>query len=63
MILGELATTGKQIRTEIKPILSTFSGEVFTPRLKTKSNFVNKYGYFVDNIGVLTSKHANFHEI
>ena len=42
MILGELATTGKQIRTEIKPILSTFSGEVFTPRLKTKSNFVNK---------------------
>ena len=42
MILGELATTGKQIRTEIKPILSTFSGEVFTPRLKAKSNFVNK---------------------
>lgn len=42
MILGELAATDKQIRTEIKPILSTFSGEVFTPRLKTKSNFVNK---------------------
>ena len=42
MVLGELATTGKQIRTEIKPILSTFSGEVFTPRVKTKSNFVNK---------------------
>jgi DNA-directed RNA polymerase subunit beta' len=41
-ILGELATTGKQIRTEIKPILSTFSGEVFMPRLKNKPNFVNK---------------------
>ena len=42
IILGELATTGKQIRTEIKPILSTFSGEVFMPRLKTKVNFINK---------------------
>ena len=42
VILGELATTGKQIRTEIKPILSTFSGEVFMPKLKTKPNFVNK---------------------
>ena len=42
MILGELARTDKQIRTEIKPILSTFSGEVFMPRLKNKPNFVNK---------------------
>ncbi len=42
MILGELAMTGKQIRTEIKPILSTFSGEIFMPRLKNKPNFVNK---------------------
>ena len=42
IILGELTTTGKQIRTEIKPILSTFSGEVFMPRLKTKLNFINK---------------------
>jgi hypothetical protein len=42
MILGELAATGKQVRTEIKPILTTFSGEVFMPRLKTKPNFVNK---------------------
>ena len=42
MILGELATTSKQIRTEIKPILSTFSGEIFMPRLKNKPNFVNK---------------------
>lgn len=42
MILGELAATSKQIRTEIKPILSTFSGEIFMPRLKNKPNFVNK---------------------
>ena len=42
IVLGELTTTGKQIRTEIKPILSTFSGEVFMPRLKTKLNFINK---------------------
>ena len=41
-ILGELASTGKQIRTEIKPILTTFSGEVFMPRLKNKLNFINK---------------------
>ena len=40
-ILGELATTGKQIRNEIKPILSTFSGEVFMPRVKNKSNVIN----------------------
>ena len=42
MILGELSNTGKQTRTEIKPVLSTSSGEVFIPRLKTKANFVNK---------------------
>ena len=32
----------KQIRTEVKPILSTTSGEVFMPRIKPKVNFVNK---------------------
>ena len=42
MILGELSNTAKQTRTEIKPVLSTSSGEVFIPRLKTKTNFVNK---------------------
>jgi DNA-directed RNA polymerase beta' subunit len=42
MILGELSNTAKQIRTEIKPILSTSSGEVYMPRLKKKINFVNK---------------------
>ena len=42
MILGELSNTGKQTRTEIKPVLSTSSGEVYIPRLKKKKNFVNK---------------------
>ena len=42
MILGELSNTAKQTRTEIKPILSTSSGEVFMPRLKNKVNFLNK---------------------
>jgi hypothetical protein len=42
MILGELSNTAKQTRTEIKPILSTSSGEVYMPRLKKKINFVNK---------------------
>jgi len=41
-ILGELSNTAKQTRTEIKPILSTSSGEVYMPRLKKKINFVNK---------------------
>ena len=41
-IIGELANTDKQTRTEIKPVLSTSSGEVFMPRLKNKINFVNK---------------------
>lgn len=41
-ILGELSNTAAQTRTEIKPILSTSSGEVFIPRLKKKRNFINK---------------------
>ena len=41
-IIGELTNIEKQIRTEIKPILSTNSGEVFISRLKNKRNFVNK---------------------
>ena len=41
-IIGELANTEKQIRTEIKPVLSVNSGEVFMPRLKNKTNFINK---------------------
>ncbi len=43
MILGELSNTAKQTtRTEIKPVLSTSSGEVFVPRLRNKANFVSK---------------------
>ena len=42
MILGELANTQKQVRTEIKPILSINSGEVFMPKLKNKASFINK---------------------
>ena len=41
-ILGELANTQKQLRTEVKPILSTNSGEVFMPKLRNKVNFINK---------------------
>ena len=42
MIIGELTNTEKQIRTEIKPVLSVNSGEVYIPRLKNKTNFINK---------------------
>ena len=41
-VIGELTNLEKQIRTEVKPILSTTSGEVFMPRIKPKVNFVNK---------------------
>ena len=41
-ILGELTNTEKQIRTEIKPVLSFNSGEIFMPRLKNKTTFINK---------------------
>ena len=36
-VIGELLNTNKQIKTEIKPILSDTSGEIFIPRLKKKS--------------------------
>jgi DNA-directed RNA polymerase subunit beta' len=43
MILGELSNNAKQTtRTEIKPVLSTSSGEVFVPRLRDKSKYVSK---------------------
>jgi len=42
IVIGELTNLEKQIRTEVKPILSTTSGEVFMPRIKSKVNFVNK---------------------
>ena len=42
--IGQLATTIKQIRTEIKPVLSNCSGEVFIPKSPRKLNFttINK---------------------
>ena len=40
--LGELTNIEKQIRTEIKPVLSFNSGEIFMPRLKNKVKFINK---------------------
>jgi len=41
-LLGELTKTEKQTKNEIKPVLSTTSGEIFMPRLKNKLNFINK---------------------
>ena len=40
-VIGELVNTNKQIKTEIKPILSDNCGEIFIPRLKKKVNLVN----------------------
>jgi hypothetical protein len=40
-VIGELINTNKQIKTEIKPILSDTCGEIFMPRLKKKVNLLN----------------------
>ena len=40
-VIGELININKQIKTEIKPILSYKSGEIFMPRLKKKVNLIN----------------------
>ena len=40
-VIGELLNTNKQIKTEIKPILSDSCGEIFMPRLKKKVNLLN----------------------
>lgn len=40
-VIGELVNTNKQIKTEIKPILSDTCGEIFVPRLKKKVNLLN----------------------
>jgi len=37
-VIGELVNTNKQIKTELKPIVSNGSGEIFMPRLKKKVN-------------------------
>ena len=40
-VIGELVNTNKQIKNEIKPILSDTCGEIFMPRLKKRVNIVN----------------------
>jgi DNA-directed RNA polymerase subunit beta' len=40
-VIGELINTNKQVKTEIKPILSNTCGEIFIPRLKQKINLLN----------------------
>jgi DNA-directed RNA polymerase subunit beta' len=40
-VIGELINTNKQIKTEIKPILSDICGEIFMPKLKKKINLLN----------------------
>lgn len=40
-VIGELINTNKQVKTEIKPIVSDKSGEIFMPRLKKKINLLN----------------------
>ncbi len=40
-VIGELIKINKQIKTEIKPILSDTCGEIFMPRLKKKINLLN----------------------
>nr|YP_009496749.1 RNA polymerase beta' subunit [Pseudictyota dubia]AWT39462.1 RNA polymerase beta' subunit [Pseudictyota dubia] len=41
-IIAELVDDEKQTRTEIKPVLSTTSGEVFIPRITNKLTNINK---------------------
>ena len=40
-VIGELINTNKQIKTEIKPILSDTDGEIFIPKLKQKVHVIN----------------------
>ena len=40
-VIGELINLNKQIKTEIKPILSDNCGEIFMPPLKKKVNLLN----------------------
>ena len=40
-VIGELINKNKQIKTEIKPILSDNCGEIFIPKLKKKVNLLN----------------------
>jgi len=40
-VIGELINSNKQIKREIKAILSHNSGEIFVPKLKNKTNLLN----------------------
>ena len=40
-VIGELINTNKQLKREIKPIISNTSGEIVIPKLKTKLNSLN----------------------
>ena len=40
-VIGEIINTNRQLKTEIKPILSYEDGEVFIPRLKKRMNLAN----------------------
>jgi DNA-directed RNA polymerase subunit beta' len=40
-VIGELINANKQVKTEIKPIVSDTCGEIFIPRLKHKINLLN----------------------
>ena len=40
-VIGELINANKQIKTEVKPIVSNTCGEIFIPRLKQKINLLN----------------------
>jgi len=42
-IIAELVDDEKQTRTQIKPVLSTTSGEIFIPRIINKLNLINKH--------------------
>jgi DNA-directed RNA polymerase subunit beta' len=40
-VIGELINTNKQLKREIKPIVSNTSGEIVIPKLKTRLNSLN----------------------
>jgi DNA-directed RNA polymerase subunit beta' len=40
-VIGELINLNKQIKTEVKPIISNASGEIFMPPLKKRVNLLN----------------------
>lgn len=41
-VIGELINTNKQVRTEVKSIISNESGEIFSPKLKNNINVLNQ---------------------